>query len=266
MEIYKLGDEIPEERKRRSYRGDLPEACGGVMAEDRGLKITDLKQGVKNPNRVNVFVNGKYELSLDVAQVVDMGVKVGLVVSAEGLGELRRASEYGKRYQRALEWALAQPRSERELRDYLKRRERMAAAKERQREWQAERGSEDGDGARLKSVRRSRKQKYDFDDLIVQRLVERGYVDDQKFAEYYVENRFVKRGASRKRLAMELAKKGVEKEIIAEVLGGRDDKEEIRKIIARKRVRYDDEKLVTYLCRQGFPYELVREMVMENED
>ena len=36
--------------------------------------ITNLKQGVKNPNRVNVFVNSKYALSLDVAQVVDLNI------------------------------------------------------------------------------------------------------------------------------------------------------------------------------------------------
>ena len=45
--------------------------------------ITELRQGVKNPNRVNVFVDGKYALSLDVAQVVDMGVKVGQTVTAD---------------------------------------------------------------------------------------------------------------------------------------------------------------------------------------
>ena len=275
MKIYKLGDEIPEERRGRNAES---EAGGSATMESEGLKITDLKQGVKNPNRVNVFVNGKYELSLDVAQVVDMGVKVGLTVSAERLGELKRASEFGKQYQRALEWVLMQPRSERELRDYLKRRERLAVAKERQRGWRAERDDEDGAGsgrwvkkgggaggsdARLKPARERGELKYDFSDLIVQRLTERGYVDDRKFAEYYVENRFVKKGVSRKRLAMELAKKGVEKETIAEVLGGRNDEDEIRKIIARKRARYDDEKLVAYLCRQGFSYELVKSIVGE---
>ena len=68
---------------------------------------------------------------------------------------------------------------------------------------------------------------YDFDDLIVQRLCEKGYVDDEKFAEYYVENRFVKKGISKKRLKMELMKKGISQDIIEEVLDGRDDEEEI---------------------------------------
>ena len=62
-------------------------------------------------------------------------------------------------------------------------------------------------------------------------------------------------------------KKGVAKGIIEEKLdeSDRNDEAEIRKIIARKRARYDDEKLIAYLCRQGFPYDLVREIVLTPE-
>ena len=62
---------------------------------------------------------------------------------------------------------------------------------------------------------------------------------------------------------MELMKKGVSSEIIEEVLNSseRNDEEEILKIIAKKRAKYDDEKLTAYLCRQGFPYQLVNELV-----
>ena len=74
---------------------DREEASGIDGAEI--LRVTDLKQGVKNLNRVNVFINGVYTLSLDVAQVVDYKLKVGLVISTEKLDELRRASDFGKR-------------------------------------------------------------------------------------------------------------------------------------------------------------------------
>ena len=60
---------------------------------------------------------------------------------------------------------------------------------------------------------------------------------------------------------MELAQKGVSKDIINEVLGRRNDEEEILKIIAKKRAKYDDEKLIQYLCRQGFSYQLARSLV-----
>ena len=90
--------------------------------------ITELRQGVKNPNRVNVFVDGKYTLSLDVAQVVDMGVKVGQTVTADELAEMKKASEYGKLYQRTLEWVLTRPHSVRETRDYLVRKLKISSS------------------------------------------------------------------------------------------------------------------------------------------
>ena len=222
------------------------------------MEITDLRQGIKNPNRVNVFVNSRFAFSLDVTQVVDLKLKIGRVLTEEELAECKRASEFGKTYQRALEWVLVRPRSVRELSDYLKRRERKQELEERKREWQ--------EAKEQKTRKKKDKTKYNFDDVIIERLINKGYVDDRKFAEYYVENRFVKKGISQKRLRIELMRKGVTKEIIDEVLSGRDDEEEARKIIAKKRGKYDDEKLVAYLCRQGFNYDLAKRLVEKDED
>lgn len=194
------------------------------------MKITELKQGVKNPNRVNVFVDGKYEFSLDVVQVVDFKIKVGVEISPEQLLEFKKASEFGKLYQRVLEKALTRPHSEREMRDYL-----------------------------CKKIYEKKLDK-EYIDRIIGRLIEKKYLSDFEFAKWYVENRFVKKGISQKRLKMELMKKGVSAEIIDEVLGARDDREEILKIITKKRAKYDDEKLIQYLCRQGFSWSLASEL------
>ncbi len=221
MDIYKITDEIPEESQSGTRQSD--------KKEERELKITNLKQGVKNPNRVNVFVNDKYSFSLDISQVVELGVKVGLVVTPEKIAEYKQASEYGKMYQRALEWVLMRPRSERELRDYL--------------------------------FRKYRGLEYD---SIIERLVAKGYVDDRRFAEFWVENRFVKKGVSRRRLMMELQQKGIARDIIEEVIDGRDEVQEIRKMIARKKNKYTEEKLMQYLCRQGFAYDSVKKILDED--
>ena len=219
MKIYSLTDEVSEEK----HPVDLSEE----------LIVTNLKQGVKNPNRVNVFINEKYTFSLDVTQVVDFKLKVGRIVTEDELAEYRKASEFGKLYQRALEWVLVRPRSEKELNDYLYK----------------------------KIYEKKLDKKYI--ETIAGRLKEKKYVDDRKFAEYYVENRFVKKGISRKRLEMELMKKGAPKEIVEEVLKNseRDDETEILKIIAKKQGKYDEEKMISYLCRQGFSYQLARNLV-----
>lgn len=215
MKIYKLKDEIVE-------RWDT---CA------QGLTITDMKQGVKNPNRVNVFIEKQFAFSLDVAQVVELKLKIGRVLTEEELAECKRASEFGKLYQRALEWVLVRPRSEKELNDYL--------------------------------CRKIYEKKLDknYIKTINEKLKEKKHIDDWKFAEWWVENRMIKKGISRKRLQMELMKKGVSKGIIDEVLEGRNDEEEIRKMIVKKQGKYDDKKLVAYLCRQGFAYDLVKRLV-----
>ena len=200
-------------------------------------------------------------------------MKVGRVLKEFEYAELKRASEFGKAYQRALEWTLARPRSVAELRDYLKKRGLKSEMKEKKKEWDIEREMADAvskgeelDSRRLEKrlSKIKKRERFDFDALIVERLREKGYIDDKKFAEWYVENRFVKKGVSRKRLQVELIKKGISQEIIEEVLGGRNDEEEIKKMIARKRGKYDDEKLIAYLCRQGFSYDLAKRLVEES--
>lgn len=195
------------------------------------MVITNLKPQIKNETRVNIFVDDKYSFSLDIAQVVDLGVKVGLELGDEKLAELKTASEFGKVYAMALEWSLTRPRSMRETRDYL-RKKRL-----------------DKPGVDM--------------ELVLDRLVEKGYVDDERFAKHWVENRFVKKGISQKRLRMELVKKGIDRKIVDNIMdeSPRDEKAELMKMIDRKRNRYDDEKLIAYLVRQGFNYGLVCEVL-----
>ena len=252
MEIYKLSDEISDSKSAQ-------------------LKITDIRQAVRNENRVNIFVNDKYSFSFDIAQVVDLGIKVGRIINNDELEDFKEASEFGKAYQRALEWVLIRPRSIQELKDYLKRRQARGEAEDKKQEWKLEREvtemvarGEEINAKRLEKriLKLKEKPKYDFSELIIERLVERGYVDDFKFAEYYVQNRFVKKGISQKRLKMELFKKGISEEIIEQVLGGRNEEEEILKIIAKKRAKYSDEKLISYLVRQGFSYQLAQNLVL----
>lgn len=205
--------------------------------------ITKMTAGVKDKNRVNVFVNGRYTLSLDVKQVVDLQVKVGRKLTDDELQELHKASEFGKLYQRSLEWAFTRPHSIWETRDYLKRRQLKRSQLNRKRVEEE-----------LKPLPEIQDSAID---LVIERLAERGYIDDRKFAEYYAENRFIKKGISKRRLELELRQKRVSDNIINEVLAAttRQDSDELVKMIAKKRRKYDPQKLVNYLVRQGFKYQ-----------
>lgn len=234
--------------------GDEPESwLDEVVDQPVPLTITQLTSGVRDKSRVNVFINGKFALSLDVKQVVDLQVKVGKVLTNDELQELHKASEFGKLYQKSLEWAFTRPHSIWETRDYLKRRQLKRLQTNRQRVKQELKPYPEIQDAAI--------------DLVMERLEERGYIDDKKFAEYYVENRFIKKGISRRRLEIELRKKGVADEIIEAALNAttRKEEDELAKMIAKKRRKYDSRRLVEYLIQQGFDYRMVKEAVAKSE-
>ncbi len=250
-------DLVKAQRRREAemiYGGD-DEVSGPVgdwetlTKEPEYYTVTKMTPGVRDPNRVNIFLDGHFAFSLDVTQVVESGVKIGYKVTTERLGELQRLSEFGKLYQRTLEWVLTRPHSVRETRDYLRRRQIKRRMLNRQR------------------VREEKKPLAEIEDdvmqLVIERLIAKKYLNDQKFAEFYAENRYVRRGISHKRLRMELQKKGVTSDIISEAMSkvGRDENEEILKVIAKKRKKYNDFQLIGYLVRQGFNLQQAKEAV-----
>ncbi len=238
----------PVEKSGRLGASTVNQSSEPVKNPD-AIIITNLTSGVRDQNRVNVFINGKYTLSLDARQVIDLHVKVGRQLSKQELQELHQASAFGKLYQRALEWVLMRPRSIQETRTYLKQRQIKRQQNNRQRLRQE-----------LKPLPEIQ---HETTKLVLERLIERGYLDDRRFTEFYVENRFVKKGISQKRLRLELVKKGVPESIISEALdqADRNDADELAKMVAKKAKRYEHDKLIAYLCRQGFGYQDVIEAV-----
>ena len=93
------------------------------------------------------------------------------------------------------------------------------------------------------------------------KLQARGYIDDQKFANWWVENRRQVKGVSMRKLRSELAVKGIAQTIIDSVIAdsSRNDLGELAKVIAKKRRRYSDEqKFMQYLARQGFSFDDIK--------
>src|SRR3954468_12937735 len=83
------------------------------------MKITSIKQQVKNPERVSVFVDGKYEFSLSLDELVKYKLKNNDELDKADVKRFKKISADGKLRARALEWLMNRPHSERELRDYL---------------------------------------------------------------------------------------------------------------------------------------------------
>jgi regulatory protein len=207
--------------------------------------ITGITAQQKNHNRVNVMVDGVFRFSLDIFQVADLGIKIGREYSDQQLINLESESQFGKLYGRALEYCLMRPHSDKEVRDYLYRKTRDSRTKT----------GEVRQGFAIPITTR-----------VHARLVEKGYIDDGKFAHFWIENRSQTKGISRRKMTNELRTKGVDHSIIEGLLQltDRDETDELQKVISKKQARYPDEqKFIQYLLRQGFRYDDIRAALTE---
>ncbi len=194
------------------------------------MRITSIKQQVKNPDRVSVFLDGKYSFSLSLDELLQKRPKKDDELSPEEVKKLKKLSADGKLRGRALEWLLNRPHSERELRDYLFRKK--------------------ADPALIRELEKE--------------FVKKQYLDDRKYAEWLIDVR-IRAGKSNRAIRSELFKKGVSREVAEELLETEtnDEEERLKMMIAKKRklARYqkDPHKLAQYLGHQGFSWSDIKQ-------
>lgn len=209
------------------------------------MKITSITPQRQSPDKVNIFIDGRYRLSLYVSQVVQLGVAIGKEYSTSELAELETASDVGKLYVRAVEYVLVRPRSSKEIRDYLRRKTYARPVRHRR----------TGEVTMREGISQT------IVDQVYELLQQKGYIDDEVFARFWIERRNVTKGSSRKKLMMELLQKGIPVALAERLLheSDRSDGDELRKVIEKKRRRYeDDRKFIVYLQRQGFRYDDIK--------
>ncbi|HEX7963315.1 MAG TPA: RecX family transcriptional regulator [Candidatus Saccharimonadales bacterium] len=191
------------------------------------MKITAIKQQVKRQDRYSVFVDGTYALSLSEGALIESRLASGQQLDAHQLDALKQSAGLDKAYGNALRYVAMRPRSERELSDYLRRKQLDEAASTE----------------------------------IIGRLRALDLVDDSAFARSWVASRRLLKHTSKRRLMLELKQKHVAEETIREVLEAdeTDERSEIRAIIEKRRAHYaDDQKLMQYLARQGFGFDDIK--------
>jgi regulatory protein len=194
------------------------------------MKITSIKQQVKNPERVSIFVDGKYEFSLGLDELVKYKLKNNDELDKADVKKFKKISADGKLRGRALEWLMNRPHSEREFRDYLYKK----------------------------------KVEPEHIDSLVNEFTEKGYLDNAKFAAWFTELQ-ARRGKSDRAIRAGLFKKGIGRELVDETIdeGAGEEADRLKAMIEKKRKlsRYknDPQKLMQYLVSQGFSWQLVKE-------
>ena len=198
-------------------------------------KITALKVQTKNQRRVNVFIDGNF--AFGVHRNIASELQIGQELTEEAINAILKKDEEEMAFQRALRYIQFRERSETEVVRYL--------------------------------------QKFNVSaDIITKVLDHLRYlelINDDKFAEHWAENRNAFRPRSRRVLTMELRKKGISEEVIAQVMQSMPSEEELAYQSAMKQARrYHDlprqefhHKLSNYLSRRGFSYEVISPVIAQ---
>ena len=198
--------------------------------------ITKISPQKKRQGYYNIFVDGKYALALTELDLTVFGLRVDQVLTPGLLNDLRSAQAKSKSYNFALRYLALRPRSIKEVKDYLTTRKDFSI--------------QDAD-------------------ITITRLIEQNYLNDQDFAAMWVRNRLLLKPKSTSVLRLELIKKGIDKDIITEVLSQLDETAQIASLsdLITKKVRQtkyqNKQKLTEYLSRQGYSYSLVKKTLEE---
>ena len=182
----------------------------------------------KNGKRVNIYLDDKFGFGIDLENYVVLGLKVDQEYSQEKIEEIIKKAELQKTLDKLLRFATLRPRSQKEIKDYLKR----------------------------KKVHESLTEE------LFNRLKRLELVNDTAFAKWWVEQRLQFKSKSKRELEFELRNKGIDKEIVAEVLAesGVDDVKAAKKLLARYPSKTRQQK-IDYLARKGFAWEVIDRIV-----
>lgn len=200
------------------------------------MKITKIQPAVKTAGRYNIFVDEAYSFSLEESQLLQLKLKTGVEIDEKQIEHFKTESEFGKSYARALELILRRPRSKREMNDYAKRKK-----------WDTE-----------------------LTNRVLEKLSEKGYVDDQKFAQFWLKARVASKPISKRKLQSELLQKGIANDIIEETLVDYTNEQESDALVAliqKKQKKYpDQQKFMAYLASQGFGYSDIKDAFLKMQE
>jgi regulatory protein len=195
-------------------------------------KITALEVQRKNPNRVNVHLDGEFAFGL--ARIVAAWLRVGQELSEVKIEQLVSEDGRERAHQQAMLFLSYRARSESEIRQNLRKHEIPEPVIEH----------------------------------TLERLRQAGLANDDQFAQAWVENRNTFRPRSRRMMAMELKQKGLADEAIQSAVQNVDDEasayEAAQKRAARfKGLEWNDfrKKLSEFLARRGYSYSVIAPVV-----
>ena len=203
--------------------------------------ITRIEGQKKNTSRVSVYVDGEFAFGLHQQVLLDSGLYPGVSLSLEEEEAVVEADQYYRGREAALRFLGYRARTEREIRQKLRKIELPGPVIDR----------------------------------TVAYLHEHGYIDDEEFAERYAQQRIEGKGHGPSRIRTDLIRLGVPAPFIDAALNKWANSSRLQERlsdVARKRwkqLRHETDpqkrrkKLLDFLLRRGYSFDDARAVVEE---
>lgn len=190
-------------------------------------KITSIEPQVKDKTRCSIYVDGKFYCGIKLEVAVKHRLKAGMEIDRAELDKIQLDTEKLQAVEKALTHIAATPKTERQMRTFLEKKGYVGAVVEH----------------------------------VMERLAYYGYVNDAEYCRAYISGIS---GKSKRAIAAELIKRGVDKGVIDEALSGYEDDEEqvftlLKKYLRGKELTKENiYKGCRYLISKGYDYDAVK--------
>lgn len=200
--------------------------------------VTRVSPQQATAERMNIYLDDRFAFSISVRALTEHPVSVGDHLSEADITRLRNADEPDRAVFTALNLLAHRGRSERELRQRLRQK-----------------------GYTPEAI-----------DEAIRRVIDWGYLNDERFAASWVEQRQSSRPRSRRALEHELREKGVDREIIETTM----EEAEIDEVADARRLAADKwrkeralepdkrrQRTAAFLARRGYGWDVAKQVLDE---
>lgn len=198
--------------------------------------ITDVKPQ-RRKGRFNIYINGKYGFSASAEALAKADLFINQEITSEKIEKLIKDDEFGKTFDNSLKFISFRPRSEKELQNWFKRKE---VGEETQK-------------------------------LVIKKLKHLGFLNDEEFAKWWIEQRTEFHPSGMRLIKMELKQKGISDDIVSRItshISPISEFELAKKVVEKKLPRLKNykgqelrKKLQNLLAQRGFSWEIIKELV-----
>jgi regulatory protein len=209
------------------------------------MVITKIEYQKKDPERVNIYVDGEFFCGISLNVLAQENLYEGLTIDEQTLDRILKEDLESRFMNRAVEYLSRTVKTEFQVRQYLKNLK-----------------------FKKKGVWFNEDIQLDWDLLfeqIIDSLKKYKYIDDEEFAHAFVQSRLNVKPRGKSVLISELLSKGVSKEIAQRVCDEEiTDELEVLRNAFRKRFKDEkfniqNQKMVGYLLRKGFSWDLIEQ-------